>query len=91
MEHADILVWYNVYSVRIDVSNFNEVGLECQYPRIRESKALWQAFPINSPIRSGPPTIAVDEERKLGVVQEELAVEAFDMDWPNIFLSSDEV
>ena len=42
-------------------------------------------FPIDEPIRSRSPAVAVDEEGEVRVVQEKLAVEAFNRDWVIVF------
>ncbi len=57
---------------------------------MREGKGRWFSFPIDYPIRSGSPPVAVNEEREVSVVEKEFAIEAFDGDGTNVF-ASDEV
>ena len=46
-------------------------------------------LPVDYPIRAGSPTIAIYEEREVGVVEEEFAVEAFDRYRNNVFASNE--
>src|SRR4051812_46374909 len=91
MEHTNVLVWHDVNSIRVDVSDFDEIRLECKDPGVRECKALWLTFPVDSPVRSCTPTIPIDKEREIGVVEEKFAVETLDVDWSNILLSRNKV
>ena len=91
VEHAYILVWNNVYSVIINVAQLNEVRFECKDPWVAKSKALWCAFPVNPPFRSGSPTVSVNKEREFRVIEQKFAVEALNMDRFNAFLASDKI
>ena len=57
---------------------------------MRQRETLRLAFPTDEPIRSGSPSVAVDEEREFAVVEKELAVQSFDGDW-NVVLAGNEV
>jgi len=91
MEHANILMRYDMDCIRIDIPDFDEVRFKCKYPRVGECEALRLTFPINSPIRSSSPTIAVNEERELGIIEEEFAIESLNVYWSNAFFSCNEV
>jgi len=82
---------HDMYGISIDIPYLDEVRLECQYPRIRKCETLWLTFPINSPIWSCPPSISIDKEREFGIVEEELAIETFDMNRSNILFAGDKV
>lgn len=45
---------------------------------MREGKGLRPTFPIYYPVRSRPPTISIDKEGEVGVVEKKFAVEPFD-------------
>lgn len=91
MKHPDVLGRYNMHSLRLDIPDLDKVWLERQDPGIGEREALWQALPVDPPVRSCAPAIAVDEERELRVVEQELAVETLDVDGANVLLPRDEV
>ena len=91
VKHPNVFMWYDMDSICVNISDFNEVGLECQDPRVRQGEALRLPFPVNSPIWSGSPSIAVDEERELRIIEQELAIEALNMDWSDVLLSRDKV
>lgn len=57
---------------------------------MREREGLWPSFPIDQPIWSGSPSIPVDKERKVRIMEEKFAVEPFNRDRDDI-LASDEV
>lgn len=57
---------------------------------MREGKSLRPTFPIYHPVRSLPPTISVDEEREIGVVEKKFAIEPFDGDRDDI-LTKDKI
>ena len=91
MQHPDVLVWHDVYRVCVNVSDLNEVGLKRQDPRIGQSETLGLSFPVDSPVGSRSPTVAIHEERELRVIEKELAVETFDVNRSNVLLASHEV
>ena len=70
MKHANILPSHHMNQfARLNVSYLNEIRLKCQDVRIVECKGLWCSFPLDSPVLSGSPTISVDEEGEVGIVE----------------------
>lgn len=57
---------------------------------MREGKGVRPTFPVYHPIRSSPPTISIDKEREVSVVEKKFAIESFDRDRDDIF-TSDEI
>jgi hypothetical protein len=76
---------------RLDMPNFNETGLERQDVRVIQRESLRCSFPSNLPIRSGTPSVAINEETKVRVVEEELAVEPLNVDGFDIFFARNKV
>lgn len=92
MQHPDILSSHNVDQLaRLDVTYFDKARLERQNIWVAEGEGLGCAFPLDLPVGSCSPAVAVDEKAEIGVVEEELAVETFDVDGPNVFLAGDEI
>jgi hypothetical protein len=91
MKHPNVLVRYNVHSTALNVSELDEVGFECQDPGVAERKANGRSLPVDTPLRSCPPSITIDEEGELRVVQEELAVETLNMDWLDVLFTRNEI
>lgn len=92
MEHPNILPRKNMHqSARFDVPYLDEARLEREDVRVRQRKRHRVALPRNLPIRTRPPAVAIDEERKLGIVQEELAIEPFEVDGFDVLLPCDKV
>lgn len=72
------------------MSNLNKARFERQNIRIRQSKRGRSSLPSNLPVRTSAPPVAVDKERVLAVVEQELAVEAVDGDGLDGLLAGDE-
>ena len=63
VQHPQILPSHDVDQLaRLDVSNLNEIGLESQNIGVIKSKCLWRSLPLDLPILSGSPAVAVDKE-----------------------------
>lgn len=45
---------------------------------MREGKGLGPTLPVYYPVRSCPPTISVDKEGEVSVVEKKFAIEPFD-------------
>lgn len=91
MQHANILRRDYMYELtRLQMANLYKVRFECKEIRVRQGEGQRFAFPIDQPIWPGSPAISVDEEREIGVVEEEFAVEPFDGDGDDVF-SGDKV
>ena len=73
------------------MSELDKIGLKCQNPRITERKGLWGTFPIEAPVGPRSPSVAIDKEGELAVIEQELAVETFNMNWLNAVLPCHEV
>lgn len=80
-----------MHRLRLNIPNLDKVGLKRQDPGIRQGKALRQALPLDAPVGARAPAVAVDKERELAVVEQELAVEALDVDRSHVLLARDEV
>jgi len=65
--------------------------LKCKDIWIRESKGGRIALPGDPPIRAHMPTITVDKERKIAVIEEKLSVQSFNMDWLCVLLSRNKI
>lgn len=92
MQHPDVLRRNDVHaSARIYVSHLDETRLERKDVGVRQRKRRGRAFPVDLPLRPGPPAVPVDEERELRVVEEELAVQPLDVDRLGVFLHRNEV
>jgi hypothetical protein len=76
---------------RLDVTDLDETWLERQYVGVAEGKSLWGAFPLDLPVGSCAPAVAVDEEAEIGVVKQEFSVEALDMYGPDIFFAGNKI
>lgn len=92
MQHAHILARHDVNQLaRLDVPDFDEAGLEGQDVGVAKGEGMWGAFPLDLPVGPCAPAVTVDEEAKVGVVEEKLAVETLDVDGTNVFLAGDEI
>jgi len=91
MEHTNVLMGYDMNSVSVDISDLDEVRLKRKYPRVGEREALRLPFPINSPIGSRSPTIAVDEEGEFGVIEKKFAIKSFNVNWSDTFFPCNEI
>ena len=75
MEHPNIAASHDMNQLtRLDVSDLNETWLKGQDVWIAQRKCLWLAFPSDLPIRSDTPSVAVDEETEVGIVEQEFSV-----------------
>lgn len=76
MKHPNILARQNMDQLaRLDMADLDEVRLERQNVRVRQRKRVGRAFPRDLPVGSRAPSVAVDEEREVAVVEKELAVD----------------
>lgn len=91
VKHTNVLMRNNMHCISVDVPDLNEVRFEGQDPWVRKCEALRLPFPIDPPVWSRSPTIAVNKERKLGIIEKKFAVETLDMYWPDIFFTCDEI
>ena len=91
VKHPDILVGYDMYHAALDMPELDKVGFESKDPGVTKCKALRRSFPVDPPLWPRAPTMLVDEERELGVVEQKFAIETLDMDRPDAFLASDKV
>lgn len=92
MQHADVLPGHDVDQLaRFNVPDFHKVRLKGKNVRVRECKCVGVALPQDLPIRTRAPAVAVDEERKVAVVEEELAVHPLNMNWLHILFAGNEV
>ena len=92
MQHPNIPPRHHMNQLaRLNVSYLDEVGLKGQDVRVVERECLRCSLPLNLPVLSSSPAVAVDEEGEVGVVEQELAVQALDVDWLDVLFSCDEV
>lgn len=91
VEHPNVFMRHDMHRPVLDVSELDEVGFECQDPRIAERKANGCTFPINAPFWSCSPSVTVDEEGELRVVEQEFAIETLNVDGLDVLLARDEV
>lgn len=75
----------------LKMAYLDETGLKGKDIWIRECKCAWIAFPGYPPIRSCAPPISIHEEREVAIVEQELAVQPFNMDRFHVFFSGDEI
>lgn len=73
------------------VSNFNEARFKSKDVWIREGECCRVAFPSNSPVWSSSPSITVNEEGEIGIIEQELSVEPLNMDRFDVFFSCHEI
>ena len=76
---------------RLNVSYLNEIRFESQDVGVVECESLRRSFPLNLPVLSRSPPVAIDKEGEVGVVEEELAVQTLYVDRFDILLSCDKV
>lgn len=76
---------------RLDMPDLDEAGLKGQDVGVAEREGMWSAFPLDLPIGPCAPAVAVDEEAKVGVVEEKFAIETLDVDGTNVFLARDKI
>ena len=92
MKHTDILArnYVNQFA-RFDVPDFNESRLKCKHVGIIEGKRLRRTLPLNLPVGSCPPAVAIHEEAKVGIVEQKLAVQPFNVNRLHVLSASDKV
>lgn len=92
VQHPDVLRSQDMNQhTSLHVSYFDEAGLEGKDVRVEDGKRLRRALPRDLPVRTRPPTIAVDEEREVRVAEQELGREALDVDRLDVLAPCDEV
>ena len=92
VKHSQVLASHNVDQLtRLNVSDLDEIRLECQDVRIVEGERLWCSLPLNSPVLSRTPAISVDEEGELRIVEQEFAIETLNVDWLDVLAACDKV
>lgn len=75
----------------LDMADLNEIRLKRKDVGIAERKCLWSALPLDLPIGSRPPTISVDKEAEVGIIEQKLEVEALQVDRFHVLLPSHKV
>ena len=78
-------------SARLHMSNLNEARFKSQDIGVRQRERLRLSLPGDAPIGSGAPPVPIDEEGEIGVIEQELAVQALDMDRFRLLLARHEV
>lgn len=92
VQHTDVFPGHDVDQfARLNVPDFYKVRLERQYVWVRQRERVRIAFPGDLPVRTRTPAVAVDEERKVAVVEEELAVHTLDVNRFHILFACNEV
>lgn len=95
MQHPNILSCDDVNQRRrLQVSNLYETWLKRQNVSRRrkgQRKRVRLPFPRNHPVRTTAPTILIDKERKVRVIQQELSLKTMDRDRLNILTARDKV
>lgn len=76
---------------RLDVTDLDEARLERQDVGVAQGKSLGSAFPLDLPVGSCTPAIAIHEEAEIGVVEEEFAVKTLDVDGPDVLFTRHKV
>src|SRR5690242_5390129 len=71
--------------------DLDEAWLESKNIRIIQGEALRRALPLYFPILSCAPAVPVDEERKIRIIEQELAIQPLNMYGLDVFLASDKV
>lgn len=92
MQHANILGRENMHQhARLHMTNLHEARLKGADVWIEDGERLWIAFPVDHPITSSTPAIAIDKEAVVSVAQQELGGNALDVDRFDVLLALDEV
>ena len=91
MQHANVLRCYDVHQRgRLQMPDFDKIGLKSEEVRMRECKCLWPTFPRDQPVWPCSPSVSIHEKGEFVVVKEELSIETFDRD-RNYILAGDEI
>lgn len=92
MQHPKILGRDDVGErAGLDVADLDEAGLEGEDVRVRERERVRLPLPVDLPVRARAPAVPVHEEGEVGVVEQEVAVEALDVDGLDVLAARDEV
>lgn len=92
MQHADILSSHDVDQFTgLNMPNLDEVGLKRQDVRIGEGEGTRVALPRNPPVWTSSPSISVDKEGEITVVQKELSVQSLNVNRLDVLLARDEI
>jgi hypothetical protein len=92
VEHPQVLASHDMNELTcLNMSDFDEVWLKRQDVGVVESKRLWRALPLNSPVLSRSPTISVNEEREFGVIEQEFAIQTLNVNWLDVLSPCDEI
>ncbi len=76
---------------RLHVSELDEARLEGEDVGIGQRERLRLPFPVDHPVGSRPPAIAIDKQRELAVVEQKLAVESLDVDRLEVLFARHEI
>ena len=92
MQKPNILPRHHMNQLtRLNMPDLNETRLKGQDVRIVERETLRRAFPLDLPVGSCSPAIAIHKEAEIRVIEQELPVQTFYMDGLYALLSRDEV
>ena len=92
MQHSNVPPGHYVNKLTgLDMSDFDKVRLKSKDIRIRKRKSVRISFPGDPPVWTCTPSIPVDKEGEVTIVEKELAVHSLDMDGLNIFFAGDKV
>ena len=92
MQHPHIFRRQNVHQrPRVHIPDLDEIGLEREDIRLEDGKGLRVALPCDEPLGEGAPAVPVHKEGEVRVAQQEVAVDALDVDRAQALLGGDEV
>lgn len=92
MQHPHILRRQNINQHPcIHIPNLNKIRFKRQDIRLEYRKRLRVPLPRNLPLWEGAPTVAVDKEGEVRVAEQEITVDALDVDGADVFFEGDEV
>ena len=92
MKHSNILPSHHMNQFAcFDVPYLNEGRLKCENIRVVECEGLRCTLPLNLPVGSCPPAVAVHEEAEVGIVEKEFAVQTLDVNRFHVFFASNKV
>ena len=87
MQHPNILMRHNMHRQTINIPQFNKIRLKRQNPRRAQRKGLRRALPIHPPLRPSPPPVPIHKERKLAVIEQELAIQPLNVNRFDVLLT----
>lgn len=76
---------------RLDIANLDEARFKGEDVRVRQGKRLRLSFPVDLPIRPGPPPVTVDEKGEIRVIEQKLAVQPLNVHGLDVLLARDEI